>query len=312
MKNCKYFFLLALSIVFACSAIAQPSEYKMKPGEYVAKYKDDAIKEMFQFGIPASITLAQGMLESDNGNSPLAVYANNHFGIKCHAEWTGAAFIQDDDTKNECFRKYEKALDSYTDHSNFLKTRSRYNFLFSLKSNDYKGWAKGLKQAGYATHPKYAQMLIDLIERNKLYEYDQVTTIPSLTPSNKNNHSEKKLQSNNNEQTVLSNNNVKCVLAKNGDTYESLAKRLDLPVRMLCRFNDASHETVIVAKQCIYIQPKKNRAQQRFHTVIQGETMYAVSQQYGVKLKKLYRKNNMSEGTEPKVGQKLSLRKRVR
>ena len=184
--------------------------------------------------------------------------------------------------------------------------------MFSLKSNDYKGWAKGLKQAGYATHPKYAQMLIDLIERNKLYEYDQVTTIPSLTPSNKNNHSEKKLQSNNNEQTVLSNNNVKCVLAKNGDTYESLAKRLDLPVRMLCRFNDASHETVIVAKQCIYIQPKKNRAQQRFHTVIQGETMYAVSQQYGVKLKKVYRKNNMSEGTEPKVGQKLSLRKRVR
>jgi len=310
MKNCNGLVLLVVSLIFVCSVIAQPSEYKMRSAEYVSKYKDDAIKEMFQFAIPASITLAQGMLESDNGNSPLAVYANNHFGIKCHIEWTGATFIQDDDTKNECFRKYEKVLDSFNDHSNFLKTRTRYNFLFSLKSNDYKGWAIGLKQAGYATNPKYAEMLIDIIEKNKLYEYDAVTTIASLAPSN-NNHSDKKLQTNN-DRSVFYNNNIKYVLSKKGDTYVSLAKQLDLPVSMLCRFNDASLLTIIGTKQCVYIQPKKNHAQQRFHTVAQGETMYSISQQYGVKLKKLYRKNSMSEGTEPKAGQKLSLRKRIR
>ncbi|MFY8184987.1 MAG: glycoside hydrolase family 73 protein, partial [Bacteroidia bacterium] len=140
-------FLSVLSIILNISSFAQPSEKKNTPSDYIRMYKEDAISEMLAYGIPASITLAQGMLESGNGNSALSVYANNHFGIKCHAGWTGESYIMDDDAKNECFRKYEKVLDSYTDHSLFLKNRSRYAFLFELPLTDYRGWAKGLKEA---------------------------------------------------------------------------------------------------------------------------------------------------------------------
>ena len=139
--------------------------------EYIEKYKDDAISEMHRSGVPASITLAQGILESGDGNSKMARVAKNHFGIKCHSDWKGKTFIQDDDTKNECFRKYKSVLDSYKDHSDFLKRR-RYAALFELKITDYKSWAKGLKKAGYATNPKYPQLLIGIIEANELYQYD--------------------------------------------------------------------------------------------------------------------------------------------
>src|ERR1700741_4337052 len=155
----KHFFIAA-AIFIASFGAAQPSEKKLTPADYIMMYKEDAIKEMLQHGVPASITLAQGMLESGNGNSALAVYANNHFGIKCHTDWTGATYIMDDDAKDECFRKYETVLSSFEDHSMFLKSRPRYAFLFELPKNDYKGWATGLKEAGYATHPKYTELLI--------------------------------------------------------------------------------------------------------------------------------------------------------
>ena len=135
-------------------------------------YREDAIREMERNSIPASITLAQGILESGDGNSPLARYANNHFGIKCHSDWTGKTFIQDDDKKNECFRKYKDPYESYKDHSDFLK-KNRYAFLFELKITDYKGWAHGLKKAGYATNPKYPHLLIKIIEENNLAQYDK-------------------------------------------------------------------------------------------------------------------------------------------
>jgi LysM repeat protein len=168
------FHILFVSLLISAVVLAQTSKAPMTAEQYIENFKDDAIKEMQLFNIPASITLAQGMLESGNGNSDLAIYANNHFGIKCHNEWTGPTFTKDDDEKDECFRKYPTALDSYTDHSNFLKTRSRYAFLFELKRTDYKGWARGLKKVGYATDPKYPRRLIDLIETYKLYQYDHV------------------------------------------------------------------------------------------------------------------------------------------
>src|SRR5687768_2046584 len=172
--NISILFLLT-SVVLRC----QPSEPYMTAEQYIEKYKGDAIKEMLLFNIPASITLAQGMLESGNGNSDLAVYANNHFGIKCHVGWNGPTYIKDDDAKDECFRKYPSVLDSYTDHSKFLKNRSRYAALFELKHNDYKGWAEGLKTCGYATDPKYTRRLIEIIETHKLYQYDILEGVPS-------------------------------------------------------------------------------------------------------------------------------------
>lgn len=151
-----------------------PAKSFFSANDYISVYKAKAVNEMLIHGIPASITLAQGMLESANGNSDLAVNANNHFGIKCHKEWCGPTFTKDDDEKNECFRKYENVNESYNDHSMFLKTRSRYAFLFQLSKTDYAAWARGLKSAGYATHPGYAEKLIDLIERNRLFELDTI------------------------------------------------------------------------------------------------------------------------------------------
>ena len=144
-----------------------------KTENYISKYSSVAVDEMEKYGIPASITLAQGILESGNGESRLATEGNNHFGIKCHSNWSGKTIIEDDDEKGECFRKYDKVADSYRDHSLFLTERGRYSFLFEYKKSDYKKWAKGLKKAGYATNPNYPTLLIDLIERYELYTYDK-------------------------------------------------------------------------------------------------------------------------------------------
>jgi flagellum-specific peptidoglycan hydrolase FlgJ len=194
MKILLFIFSFCLASAFASNT----------PEQYIALYKNDAIKEMKEYGVPASITLAQGMLESSNGNSALAVKANNHFGIKCHSDWTGDTYHMDDDEKNECFRKYPNVLDSYRDHSKFLKERSRYAALFTLKITDYKGWAEGLKAAGYATNPKYPQLLVNLIERYQLYIYDSEIAVVDSTK----------------HVVFLSKNHVKLVKAKDDDTFE--------------------------------------------------------------------------------------------
>ena len=161
-------FLLILLIISPVLLVAQS-----KTESYISKYSSVAVDEMEKYGIPASITLAQGILESGNGESRLATEGNNHFGIKCHSNWSGKTIIEDDDEKGECFRKYDKVADSYRDHSLFLTERGRYSFLFEYKKSDYKKWAKGLKKAGYATNPNYPTLLIDLIERYELYTYDK-------------------------------------------------------------------------------------------------------------------------------------------
>ena len=163
------FFLLFLFIFYAFSSFSQS-----KTEKYISIYSSIAVDEMERYAIPASITLAQGILESGNGESRLAVEGKNHFGIKCHSNWNGKTIIEDDDEKGECFRKYDKVADSYRDHSLFLTERGRYSFLFEYKKSDYKKWAKGLKKAGYATNPKYPALLIDLIERYELYAFDKV------------------------------------------------------------------------------------------------------------------------------------------
>ena len=284
---------------------AQPSEKKLTPEDYIGRYKEDAIKEMYQYGIPASITLAQGMLESGNGNSALSVYANNHFGIKCHKEWDGPTYILDDDEKNECFRKYKDVLDSYSDHSQFLRSRDRYAFLFELPKTDYKAWARGLKEAGYATHPTYAEQLIDLIEKYKLNELDKEVVLTMR------NIKEKAPQVKLNLRQVLKFNHTKFIITKTGDSFYKIANDFDLELEDLMKYNDFVKGEKIIPYEKIYVEAKRRKALEPYHVVTKGETMESISQLHGIRLSSLYKKNRMKPGdAQPKAGTVLFLRKK--
>jgi hypothetical protein len=267
------------------------------PEQYIERYRNDAVIEMMEYAIPASITLAQGMLESNYGNSTLAVLANNHFGIKCHADWTGDTYHMDDDAKNECFRKYNDVLESYRDHSKFLKTRSRYAALFALKKDDYKAWAEGLKAAGYATNPKYPQLLISMIERYVLYQYDHQVAV-NYAPSDSL------------PLVFLSLNHVKYTLAKKNDSFESIAKARRLNLYLLKKYNDAGDSIALHEGDIVYLQPKRRKGTQDSCVLRQNDSYRALAQKYGIKLKFLYRKNNLVPGSTPRAGAVLFLRKR--
>ncbi|MFL5753509.1 MAG: glucosaminidase domain-containing protein [Bacteroidia bacterium] len=302
----KFKTILALAVLlFASSVHAQPSEKKLTPQDYILRYKEDAVKEMLQHGVPASITLAQGMLESGNGNSPLAVYANNHFGIKCHTDWIGPTYTMDDDAKDECFRKYESVLNSYEDHSLFLKSRTRYSFLFDLPKNDYKGWASGLKDAGYATHPKYAEQLIELIEKHNLSQYDKIENMSPIV-SKGYSISKPKLEI----RESLKFNHTRFVIAKPGDSFFKLASEFDLELEDLLGYNDLGKTDKLQAGQKIYVQRKRRKALEPYHVVTKNETMKSISQLHGIRLYHLYKKNRMKPGDEPKAGDVLYLRSR--
>lgn len=294
---------------FTVMLFAQPAEYKMSRKEYIEKFREEAVKEMLANGIPASITLAQGILESADGNSPLARYANNHFGIKCHKGWNGGTFIQDDDEQNECFRKYYSASESFRDHSEFLKTRPWYAPLFELKINDYQAWAHGLKKAGYATNPKYPELLIKIIEDNKLFEYDKISVVPVLAHNNQKDQS-KVTKLDGAYEAVASRNNIKYITAGLKDTPYKIAKEYNLELWQIFKYNDLNRENPIKPGDIIYLQPKRNKCKQDYHTVEKGESMHSISQLYGVKLKKLYQKNKMKDGDQPQVGEKIYLRKK--
>ncbi len=277
---------------------------KITTQEYIEKYKDIAIKEMIKYKIPASITLAQGLLESNNGNSELAVNANNHFGIKCHLDWEGATYYQDDDEKDECFRKYKDAEESFKDHSKFLSTKTRYDNLFELEITDYKGWAKRLKDDGYATNKEYDIKLINIIETNNLQAYDLENNKSLSVKKGKD-----KYQNNTTgNRKILTRNDVRYIIARNDDTFMKIAKELDIGVWQIYKYNDLKKTDHINADDIIYIQPKKRKGTEEYHIVKQGETMQSISQLYCIKLKHLYRKNNMTVGTQASAGQKLWLR----
>lgn len=302
-------FFLALCFRFA----AQPTGRRLTREEYIKKFREEAIREMHSSGIPASITLAQALLESDNGNSPLAVYANNHFGIKCN-KWEGQTFYQDDDAKNECFRKYYTVYDSYKDHSDFLKNRPRYAALFTLNHLDYKSWANGLKAAGYATNPKYPELLIKIIEDNKLHELDTVSLMPPLAEARDRKKEKQVEKARFFHPAALAvsthENNIKYVIAGKGDSYFKIANAMNMRLWQIYKYNDLAKGSVPKEGDIIYIQPKRNRAKDNTYVVKEGDTMHGISQLYGIKLKKLYQKNNMTPGSEPQAGQTLNLRKR--
>lgn len=313
LKKGIHFILTAIAVFLLQFTFAQPPKKRMSKEEYIATYKDEAIRDMNKTGVPASITLAQGMLESENGNSDLALLAKNHFGIKCHLEWNGDTYIKDDDLKNECFRKYNTVLESFDDHSAFLRGRKHYASLFDLPKTDYKAWATGLKKAGYATNPNYAPMIIKIIEDNKLYELDLQQKMPVADKKPIHPVKQEVTKSNFNfpSQILTSKNNIKYILAEEKDTYLKIAKRYNMSLWQLYKYNDVDKNTPIKSGERIYIKPKRRNAKEEFHIVKAGENLRNISQLYGIKLKFLYRKNRLEPGTEIKVGQKLSLRKRI-
>ncbi len=312
-KYRKYFSFTAylFTLLLAFTTAARLKAQKLTREDYINMYKELAIKEMKRSGIPASITLAQGMLESGNGNSTLAVKGNNHFGIKCHG-WKGKKIHHDDDAKGECFRKYKSAYDSYVDHSDFLMHTPRYRFLFDLDPDDYKGWAKGLKKAGYATSPRYATMLINIIEENKLYVYDS-----GNVHVKRNRQKDKSVDAGNDfsvsvDRRVKERNRVEYIEVKNGDTFESLQEEFNLLPFELYSYNNLPKGAGLYPGQELYLQPKRNRAERGndIHVVQQGESMYSISQKYAVKLDKLYKRNHIDPSDEPEPGETIWLRKR--
>lgn len=279
--------------------------------DYIRLYKDASIENMKLKKIPASITLAQGILESGNGNSDLAVNANNHFGIKCHKEWNGATYFKDDDAPNECFRKYNSVLDSYKDHADFLTSRERYNALFSLDITDYKGWARGLKAAGYATNPNYADQLINLIEKYNLNAFDL------LTATKEQPYNVTKLPDNiqtNQKGTgmVFFVNGLRAVEVKSGQTKVGLATDFGLKVAQLEKYNELGIGDELYEGQLIFLEPKRSSAEsgKDFHFVKQGETFYSIAQMYGIWVKDLLKKNKKGLGSTLKEGERMYLRKK--
>ncbi len=308
----KHITLFVLLILISFASVSQMSRQ-----EYISRWQLLAIEEMSRSGIPASITMAQGILESGDGNSELSIKSNNHFGIKCKKGWKGKKVYYDDDAKNECFRKYRTVEDSYVDHSNFLMDNPRYGFLFELKHTDYKAWAKGLKKAGYATAHDYDKRLIRIIEENKLHRLDKKMSFEELSVFEQQTVSSR---STSNSLTfasyqahkVVNFNRIKAVVTRTNDTYEMLAQELGLSDWELYKFNDQRPGYRPVANEVVYIQAKKSKSAKDkvSHKVESGESMHYISQMYGIKLKPLYKLNGIKAGQQPKPGTIIYLRKK--
>lgn len=293
----KLFFVL-LCLVFCLSSSS--AQTKMTQEDYINKYFSLAVEEMNRYKIPASITLAQGLIETESGNSLLASKANNHFGIKCKAEWTGAIFIKDDDTKNECFRAYGAVEESYRDHSLFL-LKPRYGKLFSYDMTDYRSWAYGLKEAGYATNPNYPAMLIKYIEELKLYQFDKfgmekssLKTIKPLETAPRKFSEEELIKL----RMQLANNIQLVIVNEDFDIYK-LASMKKLPVNKLMEFNDVEGEQTLRLGQNFFLSKKEKANAKAKHIVLKGESLYDISQMYGVSLKQLRKYNKLESWEQP-------------
>ncbi len=274
---------------------------------YINQYKDLAIEEMLKYRVPASITLAQGLLESRAGLSDLARKGNNHFGIKCH-DWTGARQYADDDERGECFRVYDNVRQSYEDHSLFLAKKSRYARLFKLKVTDYKGWARGLKECGYATNPKYAQSLIQIIELYNLNDYDKAKTYDKFMA---NKAGKDNATSGNLHPIKLFNKNY-YLIARAGDTFKSIGEEVGISYRKIAKYNERDKNDKLNAGDIIYLKKKQKKAPKQYkgyvHVVKSGESMYSIAQQYGIKLESLYKINSLSPNYTIYPGAKLKVR----
>lgn len=327
--------VLSVAVVL-CSimgASVVSAQERLTREQYILKYREIALEHMDVYGIPASIKLAQALLESDNGNGRLAREANNHFGIKCKSDWKGETITHDDDAAAECFRKYPSVEESFKDHSEFLDKSARYQDLFKLDPKDYKGWAEGLKKAGYATNPNYAPILIKIIEDNNLHNLDlgikemppvmdiaipereepqkvevkveiakpkEVVDIDNYTVS---------IQGQNGRHTVYRNNGSQFITIAAGDTFNAIASEFGLSVKQLVTFNDLPNDNLPAEGEMLYIKQKSKRSEngKLIHIAKDGETMHSISQMYGIRMNNLCNINRRPKDSELKSGQQIRL-----
>ena len=336
MKILKIPILVVIFSLFA-SLVSTQAQTRQTKEEYILKYKHIAIDHMERYGIPASITLAQGILESDSGNSNLARKSNNHFGIKCKKGWTGDRVYHTDDAPDECFRKYDSVEESYQDHADFLDQSPRYDSLFAYSATDYRSWARGLKAAGYATAPDYAQRLTKLIEDNKLYLFDEAggeklyadhqkaennitqeftaqssVEIPTPVEGRVDPNNYRVAERTFNGYSVYVNNKTHYIIARDGDTFSRIASTFALTEKTLRKYNEIDTKSTAdpIEGEVIYIERKQTRwmGNVRKHTVRAGETLRSVAQDYAIQQKKLMRLNRMRKGSQLQVGQDIALK----
>lgn len=312
-----------IAILFSAASLTVTAQ-RVSVEEYIEQFKDIAISEMKRSGVPASITLAQGILESESGNSELVKKSNNHFGIKCKSTWSGDSVTHDDDETGECFRAYTNAEESYRDHSNFLKGNQRYGSLFSLDPVDYEAWAKGLKKAGYATNPRYPDLLIKYIEQYNLQQYSlaALNELPKMDIAKTDdgtvslpveNSNEKNIPGNNDTDItgdpdkIISINNTKCVFAKKGTSLLVIANKNNISLNKLMEYNDMTEEGILNKDQFVYLHKKQKTGEKEFYIVQPGETVLDVAQKTGIQLKYLLEYNNLNIGVKLNSNTKLFL-----
>lgn len=335
IKSTKKLLTLVLALLLLSTAFSQSEQQRIV--SYIERYKELAINEMMRTGVPAAITLAQGILETAGGQSDLASVANNHFGIKCKNEWTGETMTHDDDAKGECFRKYPSAEDSYKDHSDFLKNRPHYAFLFKLDPTDYEGWAYGLKKAGYATSPTYAKGIIRTIVENNLQQYtimglqqhelrndlfatggvmikkeeiadDQDETTESksvMMPVAKETRAKKAVKWPN---SVFVINESKVIYAEAGTSLLALANTYNVTLRKLMEFNDLEDADILNEGQLVFLEKKAKKGTKDIHVVEESETLREIAQKEGVQLSTILDYNGLKKGMEPAAGERIYLK----
>jgi LysM repeat protein len=327
-------------IFVTCFSVLSVKAQTITPEQYIALYKDIAIREMKRMGVPAAISLAQGILETECGNSELVKKSNNHFGIKCKSSWTAGGVNHDDDAPGECFRTYKNAEESYRDHSNFLRGSDRYSFLFGLNPTDYKGWAYGLKKAGYATNPKYPTILIKHIEQYNLQQYSiaGATDVPRFEPEkykddtvvfdkNQTIQNDQQLYNNATASGTIENKNdetgpllpgtsdkinfingSKCIIAKKGTSLLVIATRYDIGLHKLLDINELEADGILEEDQLVFLQKKSKIGERDFVVVQKKETLYDIAQKNGVQLASLLEYNQLNEDGEVFPGTKLYLK----
>ncbi|MFN2457420.1 MAG: glucosaminidase domain-containing protein [Chitinophagaceae bacterium] len=300
--------LLLCLIIFGHMVLAQSSTVIK---QYIEKYSDVAIEEMLRTGVPAAIKLAQGIHETEAGRSNLVLRSNNHFGIKCKSNWTGESVSHDDDARGECFRKYPNPLDSYKDHSDFLRASSRYTSLFELDPTDYESWAWGLKKAGYATNPKYPQIIIKLIQDYHLQDYTLIAlqrngNSPELLTKSQSNDANS-VNQNLYPEGIFKINETKVVFVPKGTSYLAISEQHNVPLHRLFEFNDMQEQEVALSNQLIYLQRKRRTGVNEFHKVSVGETLLDIAQVEGIRLENLLEYNYLKQGMQPKAGELLYL-----
>lgn len=296
---------IAIIFLFSISSMASWAQMRWNQTYqlYINQYKDLAIREMLQYRIPASITLAQAVFESGAGRSRLARLGNNHFGIKCH-DWTGRSIAEDDDALGECFRAYDHPLQSFEDHSKFLVNSSRYRRLFSLSMQDYRGWAHGLKACGYATNPRYAHKLIELIELYKLYVYDSARSYDHAMVEYSGNQTVVN-QAKPLHPIAIFNKNY-YIRARRGDTFKLIGEEIGVSYKKIAKYNERDKDDALTEGEIIFLKKKRKRAPKAFknrpHVVKDGESLYIIAQIYGMRLSSLYKLNNFTPDHTIHVG----------